>query len=108
MTTDDLCECPMCGRMHRRLGTPPWMTAWKHLKPGDLVEIGEGATLHRWRVLGVHLGALGQESLVELESETHKPGVSSANVRPDHSIAGRVAQALLIDCETVLVLWSDG
>lgn len=23
-TTDDLCECPCCGRMHRHLGTPPW------------------------------------------------------------------------------------
>jgi hypothetical protein len=30
--------------------------------------------VHRWRVLGVYLGGLGQESLIEIESLTHKPG----------------------------------
>ena len=29
---------------------------------------------HRWRVRGVHLGAVGQESLVEIENVSHKPG----------------------------------
>lgn len=29
---------------------------------------------HRWRVIGIHLGALGQEGLIECESITHKPG----------------------------------
>lgn len=69
-TTDDLCECRACGRMHRKLGTPPWVTAWEQLKPGDRIEYGR----HRWRVEGIHLGALRQESLVEMESETHEPG----------------------------------
>jgi hypothetical protein len=62
---DDLCECRACGRMHRKLGTPPWAAAWEQLKPGDRVEYGAGPTLHRWHVVGIHLGALGQESLVE-------------------------------------------
>lgn len=30
--------------------------------------------VHRWRVFGVHLGALGQEGLIECESLTHTPG----------------------------------
>jgi hypothetical protein len=28
----------------------------------------------RWKILGIHLGALGQESIVEMESVTHRPG----------------------------------
>lgn len=23
--TDDVCQCVKCGRMHRRLGKPPWI-----------------------------------------------------------------------------------
>ena len=30
--------------------------------------------IHRWRVFGIHLGASGQESLIECESITHDPG----------------------------------
>lgn len=30
--------------------------------------------VHRWVVRGVHLGALGTESLIEIESITHRPG----------------------------------
>lgn len=30
--------------------------------------------VHRWRVVGIHLGATGQESLIEAESTTHQPG----------------------------------
>jgi hypothetical protein len=30
--------------------------------------------IHDWRVIGVHLGAVGQESLIEMESLTHSPG----------------------------------
>ena len=47
---------------------------WAALSPGDIIECGTGAQLHRWRVLGVYLGALGTESLVEMESETHCAG----------------------------------
>lgn len=32
--------------------------------------------VHRWRVFGIHLGALGQESLIECESITHASGVT--------------------------------
>lgn len=30
--------------------------------------------IHRWRVLSICLGAIGQESLIEVESLTHSPG----------------------------------
>jgi hypothetical protein len=30
--------------------------------------------VHRWRVVGIHLGAVQTESLIEMESITHKPG----------------------------------
>lgn len=33
--------------------------------------------VHRWRVLSVCLGALGQESLIEMESLTHTPGIGA-------------------------------
>lgn len=23
--TEDICQCPKCGRMHRLLGKPPWI-----------------------------------------------------------------------------------
>jgi hypothetical protein len=29
---DDLCQCRECGRMHRRLGTPPWISFEKNEK----------------------------------------------------------------------------
>lgn len=48
--------------------------SWVHIKPGDIIECGDGPSLHRWEVQGVHLGALGVESLIEMESRTHKPG----------------------------------
>lgn len=41
-----------------------------HMEPGDILEL-DG---HRWRVKGVHLGAPGVESLIELENVSHKPG----------------------------------
>ncbi|MGL5447543.1 MAG: hypothetical protein ACRDBL_09560 [Rhabdaerophilum sp.] len=30
--------------------------------------------VHRWRVVGIHIGAERQESLIEAESITHEPG----------------------------------
>lgn len=42
--------------------------------PGTVLEWRSGASVHRWRVLGVHLGAMGQESLIEMESITHRAG----------------------------------
>lgn len=46
------------------------------LAPGSIIEwkCPQSDNVHRWRVLGVHLGAVGQESLIEMESLTHKPG----------------------------------
>lgn len=47
------------------------------LRPGDIVTwqcASIPAVVHRWRVFGVHYGGIGQESLVEMESLTHKPG----------------------------------
>ena len=40
------------------------------IRPDNIIECGD----HRWRVRGVHLGALGQESLIEVENVSHKPG----------------------------------
>ena len=47
------------------------------MKPGDIVEWKCPKfqhVIHRWRVVGVHLEAVGGESLIECESITHKPG----------------------------------
>lgn len=30
-STDDLCECVICGRMHRRLGNPPYALSHKQI-----------------------------------------------------------------------------
>ena len=49
------------------------------IRPGAIIE-WRCATfpnnVHRWQVNGVHLGGLGVESLIEMESMTHKPGWS--------------------------------
>jgi len=47
------------------------------VKPGDVIRWQCPKfphSVHDWCVRGVHLGAVGVESLVELESLTHKPG----------------------------------
>lgn len=45
------------------------------MKPNDIIEWSDGnSEPHRWRVRGVHLGALGVESLIEVENISHKPG----------------------------------
>ena len=40
------------------------------MKPGDLLQKDQ----HVWRVCGVFLGAIGQESLIEVECVSHTPG----------------------------------
>lgn len=47
------------------------MSATQSLSVGDVLIYG---TTHRWVVRAIHLGADGQESLIEMESLTHKPG----------------------------------
>lgn len=44
------------------------------MQPNDLIEWNDGSGPHVWRVRGVHLGAIGVESLVEIENVSHKPG----------------------------------
>ena len=41
---------------------------------GDIIEWTDGQSCHLWRVLGIHLGAVGVESLVHLENVSHQPG----------------------------------
>lgn len=42
---------------------------------GDVLEwSGAHGDPHRWLVKGIHLGAVGVEGLIEMESITHKPG----------------------------------
>lgn len=44
-------------------------------RPDDVIEWSDGkAEPHRWRIRGVHLGAIGVESVIELENVSHKPG----------------------------------
>lgn len=40
------------------------------------MRVGDEITIesHKWKVEGIHLGAMGQESLVELKSLTHSAG----------------------------------
>lgn len=41
----------------------------------DVIEWDDGKSeAHRWRVRGIHLGAIGVESVIELENVSHKPG----------------------------------
>lgn len=47
------------------------------LRPGDIVQWqcpNFPGVVHRWQVHGVHYGALGQESLIEMENLTHGAG----------------------------------
>lgn len=44
------------------------------MKPGDILVYSDTPTPHLWKIIGVHLGALGVESLIEMESLTHEPG----------------------------------
>lgn len=45
------------------------------MQVGDVIEWAEeGIEPHRWRVRGVHLGAVGVESVIEIENVSHKPG----------------------------------
>ena len=37
---------------------------------GDFLKLQD----HIWRIRGIHLGAVGVESVVEVESVSHKPG----------------------------------
>lgn len=44
------------------------------MRPGDTIIWTDGKTVHTWNVRGVHLGAEGVESLIEIENVSHKPG----------------------------------
>ena len=67
------------------------------MKPHDLIvwrddKIGN---LHVWEIEGVHLGAEGQESLIELRSKTHSAGVAHGEAHmtvfvPEPLLRGRV------------------
>ena len=45
-----------------------------HPEPGDIIIAKYGATEHRYEIHGVHIGAINQENLVEIESLSHQPG----------------------------------
>lgn len=46
------------------------------MKVHDIIEWADGkpSEAHRWRIRGIHLGAVGVESIIELENVSHKPG----------------------------------
>lgn len=54
----------------------------KSMKPNDIVYFEDKQFGHHrfWRIEGVFLGALGQESLVELRSLTERPGHTYGSV----------------------------
>lgn len=62
------------------------------MKPGDLIRLGLNDF---WQVAGVHLGAVGQESVVELVRLNHTgPTVHGKNLR-ESLIPERLLRALL-------------
>jgi hypothetical protein len=66
------CECPNCGRTHWKM---PFKKQPICFSPGDIIEWSDGWTEpHRWRIRGVHLGALDTEDIIEIENVSHKPG----------------------------------
>lgn len=38
------------------------------MQPGDIVILKDGNRAHTWEIVGVYLGAIGQEGVVELRS----------------------------------------
>lgn len=40
---------------------------------GDMV-IHRGSSVHLWEIVGIFLGATGQEDLIELSPVSHRPG----------------------------------
>lgn len=58
-------------------GATPPSIPHHQLRPGDVLRWRcptYPTNVHRWRVLGCYLGGMGQESLIECESLTHRPG----------------------------------
>jgi hypothetical protein len=50
------------------------------LQPGDILRWEcphYPKNIHRWRVLSCCLSGMGQESLIEMESLTHSPGIGA-------------------------------
>jgi hypothetical protein len=69
-------------------GMPP--IPHHQLEVGDIVRWvspERPENVHRWRILGIYLGGLREESLVEMECLTHLPG---------HTAAGRVHPTLVV------------
>ena len=46
----------------------------RNLQVNDILVWSDGKSEHRWRIRGIHFGAVGVESLVELENVSHMPG----------------------------------
>jgi hypothetical protein len=68
-------------------------------KPGDVIEWSDSKSEpHRWRVRGIHLGAIGSESVIELENVSHKPGWTGE--WETHQLMF-VPECLLRKCKTV-------
>lgn len=52
------------------------------MKPGDLLEVPGHTRSHHYTVAGIHLGAVGQESVVELTSDSHAAPDAHGIVHP--------------------------
>jgi hypothetical protein len=71
------------------------------LQPGDVLRWqcpNFPQNVHRWRVLGCHYGALGEESLIECESLTHTPGrTGMMKIHPRVLIPEVLVRSLVIE-----------
>lgn len=50
------------------------------MQVGDTV-IFRGPPVHLWEIVGIYLGAVGQESIIELRPLSHKPLTNAAKTR---------------------------
>lgn len=71
------------------------------MKPGDLIKWtpkdGLGVD-HIWKIKGVHLGAVGVESVVEIENWSHKPAWTG---KWETHVMMFVPECLLRECEVI-------
>lgn len=68
------------------------------ISPGDVIRWTDrdGKHPHDWLVLGIHLGAVGTESVVHVENVSHKPAWTG---EWETQVAMYIPECLLRDCE---------
>jgi hypothetical protein len=68
------------------------------IKPGDLIRWANKGGDHLWVCTGVYLGAVGQESVIQVENVSHAP----AWTRPwETHVMMFIPECLLRECEII-------